>query len=705
MSLSSTVVSLVPPIRIDWTKHLFALRMVVAVIAALAAAFWLQVDNPQWAALTACLVMQPTAGAVVAKSAFRVVGTVIGSLFGLFALALYAEAPVAFVGMMVLWLGGTVFGAMQARNFAAYGCLLAGYSGLLVGFQAIAAPDSGWAVAAHRTIEILIGIGCSTAVTLLVKPVYAGDVLHRSVGTTFSGLAAYAARTLDPDATSDELAATRQQMIVQVATFDALRSYTTFEAMEMRADDEALRHVVRDFLGVLSIARSLYVRLQGLRQQSSGPMLDHVSTTLAEVATILRAASADTRLTLGDPQPLRRDLLRARRALLQARAALTAMAGSVPFDELANTLLVISRTNDMVHRLSMVAVASFAVNRRRRRQPHQRTVPSPFGLTAAILQSVRAALALLVIALFWIGTAWEAGFSSVIGLVVVLICIGNQDDPGKLARPYIAAVTFALGLALVATATVMPRLEDFTGLAVFLALVLYPAGLAMATPRYTMAGTGFGVFFISELITGNQFQPVPQQYVNNALGLMAGMIACLIAAQGLLPVSPEVIRRRAWRKVLATLADAARGRLPGLGPTRAVFTVLAGLLPRLDLSRPREEELLRGCLGAGSNGIELARLSRTAADPATPPAIAAALRPWLATMAGLYDALPATHDRPARLAEAVAATRALHDQLVALAVPPGSPQAGIAVRAAASLRFVADRFDSDRPFLLRTFEP
>ncbi|SKA38133.1 Uncharacterized membrane protein YccC [Enhydrobacter aerosaccus] len=705
MSSSSPAVSLVLPIRIDWTKHLFALRMVVAVIASLAVAFWLQVDNPQWAALSACLVIQPTAGAVVAKSAYRAIGTVIGSLFGLFALSLYAEAPAAFVGMMVLWLGATVFGAMQARNFVAYGCLLAGFSGLLVGFQSITAPDAGWAVALHRTIEILIGIGCSTVVTLLIKPVYAGDVLHRSVGATFSGLAAYAARTLDPTTPPEELAVTRQRMIEEVAKFDALRSYATFEAMELRADDSALRHVVRDFLGVLAITRSLYVRLQGLRQQPSGPVLDHVGNTLAKVAAVLRAVSAETRVALGDPQALRRDLLRARRALLQARTALIAMAGSVPFDELANALLVISRTGDMVHRLSMVMVASFAVNRRRRRQPRPHAVPSPFGLTEAILQSVRAALALLVVTLFWIATAWEAGFSSIVGLVVVLFCVVNQDDPGKLARPYIAAVTFALVLALAATATVLPLLDDFTGLAVFLALVLYPAGLAMATPRYTMAGVGFGVFFISELITGNQFQPVPQQYVNNALGLILGMLACLIAAQGLLPVSPEVIRRRAWRRVLATLADAARGALLGLQPARAVLSILAGLLPRLDLTRPREEELLRGCLGAASNGVELARLGGLARDPLTPPAIAEALQPWLVLMAGFYETLPTARDRAARLAEIAAATRTLHDRLAALAVPPGSPQAGSAVRAAASLRFVADRFDTDRPFLLRTFNP
>jgi len=48
----------------------------------------------------------------------------------------------------------------------------------------------------------------------------------------------------------------------------------------------------------------------------------------------------------------------------------------------------------------------------------------------------------------------------------------------------------------------------------------------------------------------------------------------------------------------------------------------------------------------------------------------------------------------------VTATRAV---LAVIALEPHVPAARVVLRAAASLRFVADRFEIDRPFLLRTY--
>jgi uncharacterized membrane protein YccC len=93
------------PVSLAWSNQLFALKIVVSVIAATAIAFWLQVQDPQWAGLTACLCMQSSAGAGVAKSVFRLLGTFAGALFGLFALSVYAEAPLPFVTLMTIWLG------------------------------------------------------------------------------------------------------------------------------------------------------------------------------------------------------------------------------------------------------------------------------------------------------------------------------------------------------------------------------------------------------------------------------------------------------------------------------------------------------------------------------------------------------------------------------------------------------------------------
>ena len=56
---------------------LFGLRLWASVCLALYVAFWLELENPQWAGTSAALVCQPHLGASLRKGWFRLIGTVI----------------------------------------------------------------------------------------------------------------------------------------------------------------------------------------------------------------------------------------------------------------------------------------------------------------------------------------------------------------------------------------------------------------------------------------------------------------------------------------------------------------------------------------------------------------------------------------------------------------------------------------------------
>src|SRR5258707_3184127 len=59
---------------------LFGLRLWVAVCLALYIAFWLELDNAQWAGTSAAVVCQPSLGASLRKGSFRMIGTVVGAV-------------------------------------------------------------------------------------------------------------------------------------------------------------------------------------------------------------------------------------------------------------------------------------------------------------------------------------------------------------------------------------------------------------------------------------------------------------------------------------------------------------------------------------------------------------------------------------------------------------------------------------------------
>jgi uncharacterized membrane protein YccC len=99
---------------------LFGLRLWAAVCLALYVAYWLQLDNAYWAGTTAAIVCQPSLGASLRKSSFRMVGTVIGAVAIVILTACFPQSRTGFLTGLAVW--GAACGLMATilRNFASY---------------------------------------------------------------------------------------------------------------------------------------------------------------------------------------------------------------------------------------------------------------------------------------------------------------------------------------------------------------------------------------------------------------------------------------------------------------------------------------------------------------------------------------------------------------------------------------------------------
>ena len=472
----------------------------------------------------------------------------------------------------------------------------------------------------------------------------------------------------------------------------------------MRVNDPALRRVRREFLAVLAVARGLYFRLSDLRKDE-GLILDRLKPALDQTAACLERIAADPHAA-ADPRKTRDELLAARKTLGAAADALAAEVGKSPLDPLANGLLILHRAGDMLHGLSMVMVAETATLRAagRGQRPSRPIGPAPYVNTGAVMQGVRAALALLIISVFWAATTWSAGFWAVTGLGIMLIVLVNQEEPGRLGWPYLGSVVVAILVAYAALVFVLPRLEGFDALAIFMILALLPAGLMMGSPRYAIAGMGFGSFFAAEIGTGNVFQPDPQAYMNNALGLVFGMGVCMIVAAGLMPIDwpgrAAVPGRRSSEPCPGPRASGRSAR------SRATSSPCSGYwLTRLHLDLPVQPDPASRSLwpppppawssGACTTARTIPPCRRPRGRRSRPASII-----WR-RLSRVWQSAARSGPRSAPDAETAVLTA--RTALAALPLEPGSPAARMAVRAAASLRFIGDRFGIDRPFLLRSF--
>src|SRR6202163_1498621 len=187
----------------------FAVKTVAASLLALYIAFWAGLDDPRCAFLTVFVVSQPDSGLVLAKSFYRILGTIAGLLVAIalvFGLAQYGEL---FVAAVAVWICFCNFAARAVRNFESYGFQLAGYTVAIVGIPAALAPTGAYDLLLARFTEILLGIACAALVSRLVLVRELSPKLTELVRTLTRRADAFASVLLDPHADRARVTAER----------------------------------------------------------------------------------------------------------------------------------------------------------------------------------------------------------------------------------------------------------------------------------------------------------------------------------------------------------------------------------------------------------------------------------------------------------------------------------------------------------------
>ncbi|MGD0893869.1 MAG: FUSC family protein [Terracidiphilus sp.] len=164
-------------------------RLIVhAAKTALAAAlcWWLALrfglHDGYWGAISAIIVLQSNMGATVTASRDRLIGTLIGGLFG-FAFSLFGVLPWNFILAVLLAL--ILCGFLGLRNSSR----LAGVTICII--MLVQKPGSRWELALDRVGQVILGIVVALAVTTLVLPDRARLRLRDGLAQEFLVLGAF----------------------------------------------------------------------------------------------------------------------------------------------------------------------------------------------------------------------------------------------------------------------------------------------------------------------------------------------------------------------------------------------------------------------------------------------------------------------------------------------------------------------------------
>ena len=248
--------------RPDWLDHrtavalTFAVKTFAASLLALYIAFWAGLDDPRWSFLTVFVVSQPDSGLVLAKSFYRILGTIAGVIVTIalvFGLAQYGEL---FVAAIAVWICFCNFAARAVRNFASYGFQLAGYTVAIVAIPAALEPTGAYPLVVARFTEIALGIICAALVSRLILVRDLSPKLVELVRALTRRADDFATLLLDPDADRERVAAKRTELAKSYLDIQAMQRSAYFESADARVLDQPLRRLTQAALELCAMAEA-----------------------------------------------------------------------------------------------------------------------------------------------------------------------------------------------------------------------------------------------------------------------------------------------------------------------------------------------------------------------------------------------------------------------------------------------------------------
>lgn len=545
----------------EWRAWIFVAKGLLAFYLAGWLAMWLKLEQPATSMITVALVLHPQTGMVLAKSFYRGIGTVVGSLAGLALLAAFPQQRELFLLSLSLWVALCAGGAMLYRNFMAYGFVLSGYTAALVALPAISQPLGVFDGAVMRVSEVLLGVAVSGLVSDLVLPERLRLVLRQSARAHFGKFIAFVAGSSAGSVPRPAMENAHLAFVRAAVQLEDLRASVIFEDPEMHARSRRMRLLNQRYMAAATSFQSLHHLIN--RMQRNGR--DAVVNALADLYHPLgQALSPDPSLG-GGPEILVPRLGACAQGqpghAAVLRAGLPDAEAMLEFD--TGAALLRRLTDELYEFVSCeAALRSGAPPRGSVERVHfirSSDWPS-VGLT-----TLRTFLTMGVLGTFWFASGWTEGANAMLLATVFSGLVAAAPNP-------VGAVTytlygFAAGLvaAFVALFWLLPGSDGF---AMFVAatLPLLLVGPYLST-RASLpgVGTGYALAFVLALGLKNVMVYDPERFFNDAIGELSGLALSGVAFM-LLPglVATGWHQARRLRQLRELVCFAASAPLPGL---------------------------------------------------------------------------------------------------------------------------------------------
>jgi uncharacterized membrane protein YccC len=488
----------------------FALRIWAAMMLALYAAFWLQLESASSAATTVGILAMQTRGQAYQKAIYRILGTVIGVIASFVLAGLFPQTRDLFMIGFAGWLGLCVYVGGLLDGNRAYGAVLAGYTVAQVALPLIDSPQDIFLAGVNRGAAIVVGI---TAFAL-VNDLFAAPNVHKGL--------------------IGKLTKAHQRV-------------RAFALAILRGDSP---HPIQ-WANLLRDITALHPDITALAAESSGGGVRAAAAASAAVALVaqVRSASAVASLPAENLPCLRGALGQALTDSLGEESRSAFQDCSQPYLDVGRAdpydALLAGHGLDLLieNQRAQNAIEDLQAGHRPRRRVH---APIYRSHRAAVRSGLRAFLAVLICAILLSLGGWPLAAQG-LALVGVMIALSTRiPNPRGFATDTLVAASIAALLAGVTEFLILDGVDQFPLLTIGVAPCVIVAALLLTMPNPRVASIAFLVlcFFPLHLSPTNPQDYNPETYLFfNVMALTAAILLSVLL-RTILPTSDAL--RRCW---------------------------------------------------------------------------------------------------------------------------------------------------------------
>lgn len=585
---------------------IFALKCYVAAMLALYVSLSIGMERPYWAFLTAFIVAQPLAGAVLSKAVYRLIGTFAGAAASVAMVPPLVSSPELLTLAIASWLALCVFVSLLERTPRAYMFVLAGYSACIIALPSVDTPEQIFTIASLRVQEITIGILCASLVHGVILPGSATNLLLTRVTAMVRDAERWSA-----DAISSEpqpgLESERRRLAADVTELHQLSTHLPFDVSRQAPRVRTVRALQDQLSMILPLGSAVQDRLETFRAAGGTP------------SAPLEMLIEDARGWLANPGENRDARTAAADALVARCAALEPeMNAEMDWREIMRlsllarlaTLIDVHRDcRDLLDQMTspdrraVTPRVAALLDGRRSREVHR-------DYAAAVRGASCAFITLVLGCVLWIGSGWADGSTAVMLAGVFLALFSAFDNPLPMLKGFMIGTLAASVIGALYGFVILPRLDGLMMLGLAFAPALLIGGALMASPRWGGIALPALLGMGSPALLSAQYSADFAGFVNGSIAQLVGVWFAILMASLLQSAGAAAAIRRIVRAGWTDIASRATRTTPPdvRGWINRMLDRAALLAPRIAVAGEENGALIYDTLRDMRTGVAVGEL-------------------------------------------------------------------------------------------------